>query len=197
MPLKREPKVEATQAEPESAFWDLIRRVTESAWTLGLWVFWAGIFGLDVAIVIGMQLFLESIGRKRGGGSVIVPKKNVADILAKANGASPGTPIPTPSATPPPGSTQRLSVLSQEEFLAACLTEHWLKLVLGTTLAVVCRLPQLLLGQDSFAYHMLVNLSVMLRCMSLVLLLIREDMTLPKKSREKAHNGASAAEQTG
>eukprot|EP00443_Scrippsiella_acuminata_P059921 CAMPEP_0115517742 /NCGR_PEP_ID=MMETSP0271-20121206/77481_1 /TAXON_ID=71861 /ORGANISM="Scrippsiella trochoidea, Strain CCMP3099" /LENGTH=82 /DNA_ID=CAMNT_0002948539 /DNA_START=222 /DNA_END=467 /DNA_ORIENTATION=+ len=57
-----------------------------------------------------------------------MPKKNVASAIAvKAAGGPPmpGAPIPTPSGTPGPHSTQRLSVLSQEEFLAAILAEHW------------------------------------------------------------------------
>lgn len=151
-------------------------------WTLGEWMFWFSIFVLDIGIVVGMQLFLESIGRKRGG-STIMPKKNVANAIAVKAAGPPGAPIPTPSGTPARESTQRLSVLSQEELLAACLAEHWGKLAVGVGLAVAGRLPQRILNNESLVCHMLINLAVMLRCMSLVMLLIRDDVALPKRDK--------------
>merc|ERR1711874_82285 len=98
-----------------------------------------GICILDICIVVGMQFFLESITRRRGG-STIMPKRGVASALANKAGSSTGAAIPTPTGTP--GSSQRLSVLSQEEFLAAALTEHWAKLAIGVGFTIACRLPQ-------------------------------------------------------
>lgn len=151
-------------------------------WALGEWLFSFGIFGLDIGIVVGLQLFMESIGRKRGGSS-IMPKQSLTSALAKASGTA-HAPIPAPSGTPGRDSSQRLSVLSQEEFLAACLTEHWGKLAIGATMAVASRLPQHIFDDEGILCHLLFNLSVMLRCMSLVMLLLRDDVALPK--REKA-----------
>lgn len=151
------------------------------AWATADWLFWLAVFALDIGIVVGMQLFLESIGRKRGGSS-IMPKKSVASAMAKA-ASVPGAPIPTPSGTPGRESTQRLSVLSQEELLAACLTEHWGKLAVGFGLSVAGRLPQHVLNNDGVLCHMLNNTAVMLRCMSLVMLFIRDDVALPKREK--------------
>lgn len=151
-------------------------------WAIGERLLCFGIFALDIGIVVGMQVFLESIGRKRGG-STIMPKKNVASAMAKANGTVHGASIPAPSGMPGRESTQRLSVLSQEELLAACLNEHWGKLAIGLSLAVLGRLPQHILNNESILCHMLVNLAVMLRWMSLVMLLIRDDMALPKREK--------------
>jgi len=157
-------------------------------WTAGHWLAWAAIWVLDIGLVVSMQLFLESIGRKRKGGE-IMPKKSAARAAAEAAAAASSSPggIPAPSATPPPSSTQRLSVLSQEELLAEQLSQHWMKLAIGGALAVACRMPKHFLSDDSLTCNMIMNLTVMLRCMSLVMLLIREDMTLPKK--EKGHSG--------
>lgn len=74
-------------------------------------------------------------------------------------------------------------MLSQEEFLAAVLAEHWGKLAMGVGLAVAVRLPVHVLNNDSILCHMLINLAVMLRCMSLVMLLIRDDVALPKREK--------------
>lgn len=157
------------------------------AWFLGEWAVWLGIFVLDVCIVIGLQVFLESIGKKRGGASSIMPKKNVASAIAvKVTGGPPGAPIPTPSGTPGPQSTQRLSVLLQEDYLAALLAEHWGKLAIGIGVAVAVRLPIHVLNNDGILCHMLINLAVMLRCMSLVMLLIRDDVALPKREKVPA-----------
>lgn len=160
-------------------------------WWCGEWVWWIGLFVLDILIVVGMAFFLESIGRKRGG-SKIMPKKIAANAIAvKAAGgpAVPGAPIPTPSLTPDRDSSQRLSMLSQEEFLAAWLAEHWVKLSVGAGLAIAGRLPPFLLSNDSILCHMFVNLAVMLRCMSFVMLFIKDDVALPKL--EKGHANAS------
>jgi len=152
------------------------------AWSFGEWLFKFSIFALDICIVVGMQVFLESIGRKRKG-STIMPKKNVASAMAKAAGATVNAaPIPTPSGARE--TSQRLSVLSQEELLAACLTEHWGKLAVGVGLAVVGRLPVHILKTESILCYMFQNLAVMLRWMSLVMLLIREDMVLPRRDKE-------------
>jgi len=171
---------------------EYLRAGASWAWVVAEWLVWFGIFVLDIGIVVGMQLFLESIGRKRGGSS-IMPKKGVANAIAAKEGHAPGTPIPAPSATPGRGSTQRLSVLSQEEWLAAQLTEHWFKLAVGAGLAVASRLPQYVLNSEGLTCHMLINLAVMLRCMSLVMLLIRDDMTLPKRERAEMAAAAAAA----
>jgi len=183
VPLPREAASDDRPQEPppDNATGTLLGPWT---WAIWGWSCWAGIYALDIGIVVGMQVFLESIGRKRGGSS-IMPKKGVAAAIAtKAAGApAPGAPIPAPSATPGRASSQRLSVLSQEELLAACLTEHWGKLAVGVGLAVAFRLPQHLLSGESLICHMIANFTVMLRCMSLVMLLVRDDMTLPKKEK--------------
>lgn len=52
------------------------------------------IFFLDIVIVVGMQIFLESIGRKRTGRE-IMSQKAMANALAKAaTGGPTGAPIP-------------------------------------------------------------------------------------------------------
>merc|ERR1740121_186738 len=113
-----------------------------------------------------------------------MPKKSVASAMAKAaNATDRGAPIPTPAGTGGRESTQRLSVLSQEELLAACLAEHWGKLAVGVGLAVVGRLPIHILNNESVLCHMLINLAVMLRWMSLVMLFIRDDVALPKREK--------------
>lgn len=173
VPLPREEFQVATPAPEARA-----RVLAAWAWAAAEWFFWGGVCVLDIAIIIGMQLFLESISRKRGGSSII-SKRSAANAIASKAGGPPGAPIPAPSGTPR-SSSQRLSVLSQEELLAACLTEHWGKLAIGVGLMVACRLPQQLLNSNGFFCQMMVNLTVMLRCMSLVMLLIREDMALPR-----------------
>ncbi|CAE8642567.1 unnamed protein product [Polarella glacialis] len=166
---------------PDTQLRVFMRAALAWGWTVGWYLFWAAIFGLDIGIGVGMQLFLESIGRKRGGTS-IMSKKNLASAIAKqaSAGGPAGAPIPAPSATP---NTQRLSVLSQEELLASVLTEHWAKVAMGFGLAIAFRLPQYVLSEEGITFHMLFNLAVMLRCMSLVMLVIRDDMTLPKKEK--------------
>jgi len=180
VPLPREELPVATPT-PEARS----RVLAAWVWSAAECFFWAGVCVLDVAIIIGMQLFLESISRKRGGSSII-SKRSAATAIAKASGGAPGAPIPAPSATPARSSSQRLSVLSQEELLAACLTEHWGKLAIGVGIMVACRLPQRLLNSNGFFCQMMLNLTVMLRCMSLVMLLIREDMALPPATQRSA-----------
>ncbi|CAE8714229.1 unnamed protein product [Polarella glacialis] len=176
---------------PDTQLRVFMRAALAWGWTVGWYLFWAAIFGLDIGIGVGMQLFLESIGRKRGGTS-IMSKKNLASAIAKqaSAGGPAGAPIPAPSATP---NTQRLSVLSQEELLASVLTEHWAKVAMGFGLAIAFRLPQYVLSEEGITFHMLFNLAVMLRCMSLVMLVIRDDMTLPKKEKAQP-NGMTEAD---
>ncbi|CAJ1422264.1 unnamed protein product [Effrenium voratum] len=184
MPRATEAPTEGTAVKPQPEPKEEMQGSPVFAW---LWtgatsLFWVGVFFLDIAIVIGMQIFLESIGRKRGTGREIMSSKAMANAL-KAGAKA----IPEPSAT----STQRLSVLSQEELLAAVLTEHWVKIVIGLGLAVAFRLPQCFLNQDGVVFHMLFTLAMVLRFMSPVMLWFRDDMTLPKK--EKATLAAEGA----
>lgn len=51
----------------------------------------------------------------------------------------------------------------REDFLAACLTEHWGKLAAGIGLAVLSRLPMHILDEDGFLDHMCYTLVLMLR----------------------------------
>lgn len=180
MPRAPPPPPPVTPAEPPGLF----RYSASWVWELGCWLALAALFALDVGIVVYMQVFLENIGRKRGGSSIMT-KKQASNILAgkaaSAAGAGPGAPIPAPTATPLPSSSQRLSVLSQEELLAAALTEHWQKLVIGIVVAIACRLPSLLLSSDSLTNNMLVNLFIMVRILSVVMLLLENKMTLPSK----------------
>ncbi|CAE7369142.1 UBP19 [Symbiodinium sp. CCMP2456] len=152
-------------------------------------LFWVCIFFLDIVIVVGMQIFLESIGRKRTGRE-IMSQKAMANALAKAaTGGPTGAPIPEPSAA----GSQRLSVLSQEELLAHLLAEHWVKIVIGLGLAVALRLPQLFLSEDGVVFHMLFTLVTVLRCMSPVMLWFRDEMGLPKKGKSTATNTSTGA----
>merc|ERR1712061_214830 len=138
-----------------------------------------GIVILDIGVIVGMQFFLESISRKRKGSSII-SKRNASALAAKAGSPVPGAPIPAPTATAWRDNSQRLSVLLQEDFLVAVLTEHWGKFALGLGLTVVCRLPQYLFNSKGVLAHMLHVMTVMLRCMSCVMLLIRDDVAAPK-----------------
>jgi len=179
-PLPREVNASELEARRDAAKGSLVGAGVSYIWSFGEWLFTLGIFGLDMGIVVGMQLFLESIGKKRGGSS-IMPKKGVASAMAKASGPAHGTPIPAPSGAM---GRERLSVLSQEEFLAALLAEHWGKIAIGAGLAIISRLPVHILNNDGILCHMLMNLAVMLRWMSLVMLLIRDDVALPKREKE-------------
>eukprot|EP00929_Paragymnodinium_shiwhaense_P092009 TRINITY_DN51884_c0_g1_i2.p1 TRINITY_DN51884_c0_g1~~TRINITY_DN51884_c0_g1_i2.p1 ORF type:complete len:367 (+),score=69.15 TRINITY_DN51884_c0_g1_i2:80-1180(+) len=138
-------------------------------WAATAWSFQWLLFCLDVAIVVSMQLFLESIGKRRSGGGGV----------AKGEVARTGS-----------AAQQFLAVISHEELLANYLTEHWAKLASGVGLAVLCRLPANVFGEESFVSHMCSNLVVMLRCMSVVMLALRDDMALPMKRKKKSSDSA-------
>mmetsp|Transcript_30193 Transcript_30193/g.55100 ORF Transcript_30193/g.55100 Transcript_30193/m.55100 type:complete len:333 (+) Transcript_30193:83-1081(+) len=162
--------------------------ISELVFTVGEILLWACIFFLDIGVVTGMQLFLESIGRKRGNG--VMSKQNVGGALAsKTAGAGA---IPTPSSASEHANGTRLSFLSEEDIMAAWLSEHWRKLAAGIIVAFACRMPQRLFHADGLVSSLFTNLAVMLRCMSLVMLLIRDDIALPKKERDKAKVEAAA-----
>lgn len=176
-PVPREPPMPSQADEPK----DFVSASAGWAWTVGEWIVWVALIVLDVGIVVMMQMFLESIGRKRGGGSIASKKSATSLASAKAAstaGAPSGTPMPAPSTA----TTQRLSVLSQEELLAAALSEHWSKVAIGLLMAVLCRLPAVLLSPDSLTCNMLMNLTIMVRCMSVVMVFLGDDMALPKKA---------------
>mmetsp|Transcript_40896 Transcript_40896/g.94162 ORF Transcript_40896/g.94162 Transcript_40896/m.94162 type:complete len:333 (-) Transcript_40896:85-1083(-) len=160
----------------------------ELIFTVGEILMWACIFFLDIGVVTGMQLFLESIGRKRGNG--IMSRQSVGGALASQ--AATGGAIPAPSSAVDKASGTRLSFLSEEDVMAAWLSEHWPKLVAGLIVAFACRIPQRLFHADGLVSSLFTNLAVMLRCMSLVMLLIRDDIALPKKERDKAKVEAAA-----
>lgn len=152
-------------------------------WTIGEWLVWYGLIALDVGIVVMTQLFLESIGRKRGG-STIMTKRNAASLAhaksldASKAAAAGGSAIPAPAYT---SDSQRLSVLSQEEFLAQALSDHWPKLLAGICIAFLIRLPGIILSPDSLASNLLMNFTIMVRCMSGVLFFLFDDWKLPSK----------------
>ena len=151
-----------------------VRKGFERSWQIGEKMVWAGLFVLDISVVIGMMLFLESIGRK--------PRKlrqKRAETPQNA-GSAPGTPIPAPNATAGRESSQWLAWLSQEELLAACLKEHWFKFVLGLMLAFAVRLPKRILRQESLILHLVINISVTLRCVGLALVLVRDSLLSTK-----------------
>lgn len=181
VPMPRAPLEEPTSLEPDEPKMEGVRAVFAWIWSCMTWLFWVCIFFLDIAIVIGMQIFLESIGQRRTGRE-IMSRKAMANALAKqaTSGTPKGAPIPEPNAA---GSTQRLAVLLQEEVLAAVLTEHWVKIIIGLGLAVAFRLPQCFLSEDGIVFHMLFTLAMVLRFMSPVMLWFRDDMALPKKDK--------------
>lgn len=151
-----------------------VKKGFEKSLQIGEKMAWAGLFVLDISVVIGMMLFLESIGRK--------PRKlrqKRAETPA-APGSAPGTPIPAPTATAGRESSQWLAWLSQEELLAACLKEHWFKFVLGLALAFAVRLPKRILRQESLILHLVINVSVTLRCVGLALVLVRDSLLSTK-----------------
>lgn len=151
-----------------------VKRGFEKSWQIGEKMAWAGLFVLDISVVIGMMLFLESIGRK--------PKKlrQKRAETPQSAGSAPGTPIPAPTATAGRESSQWLAWLSQEELLAACLKEHWFKFVLGLMLAFAVRLPKRILRQESLILHLVINVSVTLRCVGLALVLVRDSLLSTK-----------------
>lgn len=185
VPMPRAPPSEEPirpSEAPEQVKMEGLRTAFAWIWSCLTSLFWVGMFFLDIAVVIGMQIFLESIGQKRTGRE-IMSKKAMANALAKqaTSGTPKGSPIPEPSASS--GTTTRLSVLSQEELLAAVLTEHWVKIIIGLGLAVALRLPQCFLSEDGIVFHMFFTLAMVLRFMSPVMLWFRDDMTLPKKEK--------------
>lgn len=150
-----------------------VKRGLEKSWQIAEKMAWAGLFVLDISVVIGMMLFLESIGRK--------PKKlRQKRAETPQSGSAPGTPIPAPTATAGRESSQWLAWLSQEELLAACLKEHWFKFVLGLMLAFAVRLPKRILRQESLILHLVINVSVTLRCVGLALVLVRDSLLSTK-----------------
>lgn len=193
VPMPRAPPSEEPVRPPEpreEVKMEGLRTAFAWIWSCMTSLFWVGMFFLDIAIVIGMQIFLESIGQKRTGRE-IMSKKAMANALAKqaTSGTPKGSPIPEPSAS---SSTTRLSVLSQEELLAAVLTEHWVKIIIGLGLAVAFRLPQCFLSEDGIVFHMFFTLAMVLRFMSPVMLWLRDDMTLPKKEKGVPQQPAQA-----
>lgn len=149
-------------------------RAGAKVWQVSQKILWGGLFVLDISVVIGMMLFLESIGKKPRR-----PRKRPESSAAPV-GEAPGTPIPTPTATAGRESSQWLAWLSQEELLAACLKEHCFKFLLGLLLAFAVRLPKRILQQESIILHLLVNISVTLRCVGLALVLMRDSLLSPK-----------------
>mmetsp|Transcript_35472 Transcript_35472/g.76549 ORF Transcript_35472/g.76549 Transcript_35472/m.76549 type:complete len:254 (-) Transcript_35472:132-893(-) len=132
----------------------------------------------------GCSFFLESIGRRRGGSSV--SKHQVASAtVVKAAATQPSlvARFPSPSALI---NTDIDEILSQE-LLAAALSENWGKIMVGVGMAVAFRLPLFILDNDSVLCHILVPLVVILRVMSGVMLLIRDDMALPKRDKAPSH----------
>eukprot|EP00927_Polykrikos_kofoidii_P066476 TRINITY_DN62079_c0_g1_i1.p1 TRINITY_DN62079_c0_g1~~TRINITY_DN62079_c0_g1_i1.p1 ORF type:complete len:443 (+),score=82.72 TRINITY_DN62079_c0_g1_i1:115-1443(+) len=152
-------------------------------WTFGTSAFWVSVFVFDVVIIVCMQLFLESIGSKKGSKHGATKKSIAGALAAKAAQEAAQASAGGDGSVPPPTSTQRLWVLSQEDVLAACISEHWTKMAFALAGAVAFRLPQRMLSDASLLCNMLMNLGFMLRFLSLVLLLIRDDMTLPEKTR--------------
>ena len=151
-----------------------LKKGLDRFWRIGEKMAWFGLFVLDISVVIGIMLFLESIGRK--------PRRprQLKRAAEPPPGDAPGTPIPTPTATAGRESSQWLAWLSQEELLAACLKDHWFKFVLGLILAFAVRLPKRILRQESLILHLVVNVSVTLRCVGLALVLVRDSLLSPK-----------------
>eukprot|EP00439_Symbiodinium_sp_Y106_P006799 s5397_g1.t1 len=141
---------------------------------------WLSVFGLDLFVVIAMMLFMESIGGKRRHRSRLLSKREAKELAKKAAAAAAaGTPIPTPTSAAGRESSQWLAWLSQEELLAALLKEHWFKFVVGLGLAIVVRLLQRVMSQESLTYHLIVNVTMTLRFVGLALVLLRDAMLSP------------------
>lgn len=175
----------STDVKPEPMMRRFLLKCFSGAWCVGEMSFWVGMFILDIVLVVRMMLFLESIGGKYRRTAVIMSKQKaeVTAAMQSTSGKAAGTPIPAPTAAVDRDSTQWLAWLSQEEFLAAWLKEHWSKFALGLALAVVSRLPQYLLDKEGLLFHMIINLAVTMRVASFaVLLLLRDDVLLPKRA---------------
>ena len=137
----------------EHEIWEKLWKLTERLGRLSL-------FMLDIFLVIGMALFLESLKRK--------PRRARKEK------------IPTPTATAGRESSQWLAWLSQEELLAASLKEHCFKCLLGLSVAMAIRLFDRLIRPESLLFHLIVNVSVTLRVVGLALLLLQDSLTFPK-----------------
>lgn len=127
------------------------------------WCFRLFVFVFDICIVVAMQLFHESIGHKP---TSVMSMHEAIDCRAQGHGAT----------DPPPSMTT-------EEQLVASVSENWDKIVVGLVLAASCRVPQQVFA-DNFVSHMVTNTCVMLRCMSVVMLLVQKDMNPPKQGRD-------------
>lgn len=160
-------------------------------WNSGGWLLQACVLGLDIGIVIGMQVFLESIGRRKARGTVMASRDLANTIALKNNATQRGQSIPTPSAGSA-GSTQRLAFLSEEERIAQWLSDHAVKAVVAVLVVIALRIPERILDPESFVGQLVTNLCVMLRCMSLLMLMIRDDMLVPKAEREEGGRVKSA-----
>jgi hypothetical protein len=145
---------------PASGDAEEITRLSEWTWAAASWLWEISIFCFDVGIVVSMQLFLESIGKKKWLGSA-------AQTRTRA------------------GNAGWAAILSNEEYLAEWLNEHCNKLMLGACMGVLCRLPRFF-SEDNLLGHITVNLAVMLRCMSPIMLLLRDDLTLPPNGPKSA-----------
>jgi len=84
VPMPRAPPSEEPIRPPEreEVKMEGLRTAFAWIWSCMTSLFWVGMFFLDIAIVIGMQIFLESIGQKRTGRE-IMSKKAMANALAK------------------------------------------------------------------------------------------------------------------
>ena len=149
---------------------DYATKMSGKLWQISQKCFSGGLFILDISVVIAMMLFLESIGRKPRRLARAAARRLAADA-AKAD--APGTPIPAPTGSAGRESSQWLAWLSQEELLAACLKEHSFKFILGLLLALSLRLLPRLLSSETLLFHLLLNLSVTLRCVGLALVLLQ------------------------
>lgn len=170
-----------------------------AAWMAGRYAFEAAVFLLDVGLWVSMQLFLESLGRKRSPGGSILAKDRVSTVMAaKAERSGDRRAlIPSPTGAAPSEARQRLPMLSQEEALAALLDAHFAKMVAGAVLAVLCRLPPHILDANGLICHVMSNLVIMLRCMSLVTLCIRDDMSVPRQNPAVGRAGVEPPDTAG
>jgi hypothetical protein len=139
--------------------------------TMG-YFFQISLFCFDVCVVVSMMFFLETIGKNKR------PRAGKVQMLRTSDDSKSGW----------------LAVLSNEEYLAEWLSEHGKKMLLGGSVAMFCRLPRFVNGDYLFC-HIIVNLAVMLRCMSPLMLLLRDDSvggihsddrTLPPRSPKNA-----------
>lgn len=150
-----------------------------------------GVFGLDVAIVVGMGIFLDSVsGKRRRGIMSITQAANERDLARDK--LPPGASIPTPTATRE--SKLRLQMLTNEEVLVAYLNEYGGKLSLGIFLAFAFRIIQLACEREGVASQLWVSLAMMLRCMSVVMFFIKDELCLPKPDKDGRRNARESDE---